>query len=186
MAEHLSIFSQNYQGLGNVQKRRSLFRHLRSKNYNIICLQDVHLESQQESFIRAEWGYNLYMNRGVVILMNNNFEHTVEKVKADQSGNYIILEIDIQGKKITLVNLYGSNEDKPQFDNRLKQKYLEFQNDYVIMCGDWNLVLNPTIDTNNYACIHNPRARQEVLKLLEEDNFVDTWRVMHENEKGYT
>ena len=96
------MFSQNCQGLGNVQKRRSLFRHLRSKNYNILCLQDAHLESQQESFIRAEWWYNLYMSsfsnnsRGVMILMSI---HTVEKVKADQSGNYIILEIDIQGKK---------------------------------------------------------------------------------------
>ena len=34
--------------------------------------------------------------------MNNNFEHTVEKVKTDQSGNYIILDIDIQGEKSNL------------------------------------------------------------------------------------
>ena len=69
--------------------------------------------------------------------------------------------------------MYGPNEDKPQFYNMLKQKYLEFENANVIMCGDWNLVLNLTIDTNNYAPINNSRARQEVLKLLEEDDFVD-------------
>ena len=52
----------------------------------------------------------------------------------------------------------------------------------------WRLELN---FKSNYRheqlCTHNnPRARQEVLKLLEEDDFVDAWRVMHENEKGYT
>ena len=82
--------------------------------------------------------------------------------------------------------MYGPNEDKPQFYNILKQKYLECENDFIILCGDRNLILNPAVDMNNYIHINNPRARQEVLKLLEEDNFVDAWRLMHENEKGHT
>ena len=48
------------------------------------------------------------------------------------------------------------------------------------------MVINPDIDTYNYLHINNPRARQTVLKFIEEDNFVDIWRVFHENEKGFT
>ena len=48
-------------------------------------------------------------------LMNNNFEQKVNRIKTDKHGNYIILDMTIQGKQITLVNLYGPNEDNAQF-----------------------------------------------------------------------
>lgn len=191
MGDDLKIFSQNCQGLANPQKRRGLFRHLRLKKYNIVCLQDVHIQDQMESYIKAEWGFNIYLSpgsnnsRGVLVLFNNNFEHKVERVKKDSKGNYIILDIIIQGKRITLVNLYGPNEDNPQFYSNLKQKYSEFENEFVIICGDWNLVINPELDTNNYLHINNPKARQEVIKLFEDD-FLDIWRLMHENDKIFT
>ena len=54
-------------------------------------------------------------SRGVMILINNNFEFKVEGVKTDKNGNYILLDITIQGKRITLVNIYGPNEDNPNF-----------------------------------------------------------------------
>ena len=177
MAECIRIFSQNCQGLADTQKRRSLFKHVRTKKYNIICLQDVHIQSKQESYIKAEWGFDIYFSsytsnsRGVMVLLNNNFEHKVERVKTDKGGNFVIIEINTQGKKITLVNLYGPNEDNPQFYNNLRQKYLEFENDYSLWCGDWNLVVNPDLDTNNYLHVNNPRARQAVLNIIEEENF---------------
>ena len=48
-------------------------------------------------------------------LLNNNFEYKVEKVISDINGNYIIFDINIEGKKFTLINLYGPNNDKPNF-----------------------------------------------------------------------
>ena len=145
-----------------------------------------------ESFVKAEWGFDVYFSsftsnkRGVMVLINNNFDQKVESIKTDPSGNFIILDMSIQGKKVTLVNLYGPNEDKPQFYKNLQHKLSEFDNDFVIMCGDWNLVLNPEVDTHNYLHINNPKARQVVLNLIEEENFIDVWRVMNEDEKGFT
>ena len=37
-----------------------------------------------------------------MILINNNFEFKVEGDKTDKNGNYILLDITIQGKKITI------------------------------------------------------------------------------------
>ena len=55
------------------------------------------------------------------------------------------------------------------------------------MCGDWNLVINPDLDTNNYLHINNPRARNEVLdSIIEEDGFLDTYRIFHEEKREYT
>ena len=50
-----------------------------------------------------------------MILMNYNFEYKVERVKTGKKGNYIILDVNIQGKRIALVNLYGPNQDNPNF-----------------------------------------------------------------------
>ena len=35
-----------------------------------------------------------------MILLNNNFDQQVESIKTDPNGNYIILNMTIQGKKL--------------------------------------------------------------------------------------
>ena len=95
-----------------------------------------------EPYVKSEWGYKVYMSpfrsnrRGVMILLNNNFEQQVESIKTDPNGNYIILNMTIQGKKVTLVNIYGPNEDNPQLYRNLKEKYSEFDNEMLITRGD--------------------------------------------------
>ena len=43
-----------------MQKRRDLFQYIRSKKYNIACLEDVHIDIIC-FHIKAEWGYNLVL-----------------------------------------------------------------------------------------------------------------------------
>ncbi|KAK3105615.1 hypothetical protein FSP39_001875 [Pinctada imbricata] len=62
----------------------------------------------------------------------------------------------------------------------------EFNSDFVIMAGDFNLVMNPELDYYNYRRTNNPNARKQVLKLMEEHNLSDVWRVQHDNIKRYT
>lgn len=91
MDDQLTIFSQNCRGgLSVATKRRDLFQYFRNKKYNIICLQDVHVNQKLEAYIKAEWGYDIYfssytnMSRGVMVLMNNNFEQKVKRIKTDK------------------------------------------------------------------------------------------------------
>ena len=123
MEDELSIFSQNCQGLSLANKRRDLFQYVKSKKYNIICLKDVRINNRLESFVKAEWGYNAYFSsyttnsRGVITLINNNFEQKAEQIKTDKNGNYLLIHIIIQGKTFTLFNVYGPNQDNPQLYN---------------------------------------------------------------------
>ena len=109
---------------------------------NIICLQDTHISPKLESFIKAEWGYDAYFSsytsnsRGVMILINNNFEQKVNRFTTDKNGNFIILDITIQSKRFTLAAIYGPNQDNPQFYVNLFNKITEYENDNVIICGD--------------------------------------------------
>ena len=101
-----------------------------------------------------------------MILINNNLACDTGQILTDPDGNFIIMELTTLTKKITLVSIYGPNEDKPNFYKNLKQKIHDFGNENVIICGDLNLVLNPDVDTENYLHINNPRARTEVLKFI--------------------
>ena len=81
------------------------------------------------------------------------------------------MDINIQGKKITLVNLYGPNQDSPNFYTNLLQKIAEFDNDQLFLCGDLNFILDPEMDCENYIHVNNPKARRVVLNYIEEEIF---------------
>ena len=80
--------------------------------------------------------------RGVVILLNNNFEHEVVEVNRDQEGNYIQLIIKTNSFKLNIISLYAPNSDKPEFFEKVEELIKNFDYfDYLIICGDFNLVL---------------------------------------------
>ena len=56
------------------------------------------------------------------------------------------------------------------------QKNAEFENDEVIICEDWNFVINPELDMENYVHVNNPNARRIILNYVEEENRPD-WTI---------
>ena len=176
-----------------MQKRRDLFQYIRTRKYNIACLQDVHIDRDMLSYIKSEWGYNLVLSakegttasRGILILINNNFSCDIGRTLVDPNGNFIIMELKMSDKTLTLASIYGPNDDKPQFYKALRKNINDFNNDNVVICGDWNLVLDPDMDTENYRHINNPNARLEVLKFIDEDQFIDIFRFINDD-KGFT
>ena len=44
-------------------------------------------------------------------MFSNDFVYKLLKTKCDGDGNFIVLDVEIEGKRISLVNLYGPNED---------------------------------------------------------------------------
>lgn len=88
-------------------------------------------------------------------------------------------------QKISLFCLYGRNNDNPGFYEVLRDKLLTIDNPCILV-GDFNLVLDPEKDYQNYININNPRARQTVLDLKLECDLVDCWREEHIAERKYT
>ncbi|KAK6171911.1 hypothetical protein SNE40_018332 [Patella caerulea] len=184
MDSSLKILSMNCRGLGDKQKRRDVFQYLKQKHTNIVCLQDVHFDDKKEPIIicgytTAAWG--------VTILFNNNFEYKLNKICKDTiSGNFIIIDIEVSQKRFILANIYGPNEDYPKSYKNIQSKLQNFQCGNMIICGDWNLTLNPEKDTFNYKHVSNPKATLQVLKLCDELDLVDVWRCSNENKRIYT
>ena len=152
-----------------------------------MCLQDTHLLKSDIASVKQIWNYCYLQgtktnSRGVAILLNNNFEHEVIEHNEDKDGNYLQLILRCSSIKINLINIYAPNHDEPQFFSKIRD-LSEKESDYVIICGDFNLVLNPTQDSDNYTSINNPRARSYVLEIISEIDLVDTFRFLHPNVK---
>ena len=85
-----------------------------------------------------------------------------------------------------MVNIYGPNEDCPQFYLNIKQKVEEFDNEMAIICGDWNMIIDPDLDCENYKHINNPRARSVVREWLDLFDFIDAYRLNYDEKKEFT
>lgn len=188
----LAIASCNCQGLGDYQKRRDVFQYLRQKKFSIYLLQDTHIQPSLEKQIRSEWGYECYFasnnsqSRGVAVLFSNNFDFKVNKVIKDTEGNFIIIKLKTMGKDILLINIYGPNRDNPNFYENIQKHISDFNNCSTIIAGDWNLVLNPTLDYFNYKHNNNPKAQEKVIQMSNDLELVDIWREINPEVERYT
>ena len=186
------VVSMNCQGLADPQKRRDVFQYLRKKSYCIYLLQDTHFDPKMENCIRAEWGYKCYFasynstSRGVAILFNNNFEFSVQKIYKDSAGNYVFTVVKIMDKDFLIISLYGPNRDNPEFYIELEERINETGSENIVIGGDWNLVLNFTLDYCNYKHYNNTKAKEQVENLIINLDLVDIWREIYPETRRYT
>ena len=91
----------------------------------------------------------------------------------------IVLDISIFQQRCTLVTLYGPNTDSPEFFTNLKENLInwELSNEPIILCVDWNMVLNYNNDTINYLKENNPNAQKYVRELIDTFELDDVYRV---------
>ena len=55
-----------------------------------------------------------------------------------------------------------------------------------MLCGDFNLVLNPRMDCSNYVSINNPNARQTLIETLNTYNLKDAFRYFNPDTSRFT
>jgi exonuclease III len=96
------------------------------------------------------------------------------------------IDIEIEGEKITLINIFGPNNDTPLFYNKDSETIDYFNNQSIILTGDYNLAQNQWLDTYNYVGIINPKAKDKVLDMIEIYNLTDPLRELYPDLKRHT
>ena len=188
----IKLLSANCQGLRTLEKRHDVLNYFKQMGVNILCLQDTHLIQKDISDLKKIWNGEIFLSgnktnsRGVAVLLNKNFEYEVISTKIDAEGNYINIQLNLDTLSLNLTTVYGPNTDDPEFFTRIKHFIENQQADYSIVCGDFNLVLDPDLDSFNYKHINNPKARQTVLKMINDYDLCDIYRNLHSSTKRYT
>ena len=127
-----------------------------------------------------------YNSRGVAILISKDVEFTIHQQHTDEGGNYIILDITIFNQRLTLINIYAPNTDCPNVFQIIDNHIDRLNNDMFILCGDFNCILDPILDCDNYKHINNPKARDKVIEMINTKNMIDPFREMYPDLKRFT
>ena len=96
------------------------------------------------------------------------------------------LEVIINEKEITLINLYGPNNDDQTFFEQLEKFINDHNEKTFIVGGDFNTVINESIDKRNGRVNTHKLCRQAINNIIDTNNLIDIWRDMHPNLKQFT
>ena len=109
----------------------------------------------------------------------------------DPLGCFVISKVQVDDKVYVLVNIYAPNKDKDSilFFKKLhtlpQTENLDSEED-IIVGGDFNCPLNPTLDKRDGIMIPRKSVMNSIECLQSELDLVDIWRVKNPQTKSYT
>ena len=184
--------SANVQGIREKKKWHDVCNFLLKTHNKInrLYLQDTHLTKSDENEVLTAfptWKYIIHgcktNSRAVAIIIKNNFENSIKNVTTDNVGNRLLVDLQLSGFSLRIINIYTPNNDNPQFFDKIRNYVEDFGETYTIICGDFNLILNPNLDSNNYVTINNPRSRSKVLDIVKNLKLLDAFRLLNPTSK---
>ena len=202
----MKVVSFNANGIRS-SARKGFFDWFLNNNIDVLCIQETKAQENQLSdpvfspdkyfryFVDAEKkGYS-----GVAIYCKKKPDNIINNLKfdlSDKEGRY--LQLDWGG--LSIVSLYlpsGSSGEQRQLQ---KYKFMDFYENILstqikskrdfIICGDWNII-HKKIDIKNWSsnqktsgCL--PKERAWLDKLVDEQGWVDAFRVLNQEPDQYT
>ena len=104
----------------------------------------------------------------------------------DDNGRYIIADIKVYDIIYTCVNIYAPNDDCPQFFVQIDNLLDQFHAENIIYGGDFNCILNMSLDKKGGRSHTNFKARSEIMKCMDKRCLVDIWRNLNPDLKMFT
>ena len=188
----LKVISANCQGLRDSKKRLDVLSYFADIGPDILCLQDTHWLTDEVKLIKQTWLGECILNgvrtnsRGVAILLGKKFDYKLQNVDRDENGNLLSIVLKTFELKILIINIYAPNNDCPIFFESVKTRIENTEHDHCIICGDFNLVLNPNLDSHNYKNVNNPNARKTLIQVMNSLSLKDPFRILNKDLRRYT
>lgn len=98
------------------------------------------------------------------------------KIFRDKEGRYIMVVGTTGGIKITIVNVYAPNEDRPMFIKKIAVLITEKGEGLLIIGGDFNCILNNRLDRLPVSTSPQSKMARHLTNMMKELGLVDVWR----------
>jgi len=174
------VTTLNVRGLKMADRRRAFFESLRSCRFDVMFLQECHLEGGRDEAIFSEecergpsvWGAGNVKADGVGILFNSQEFH-IEGSAMVVPGRVLYVDVRWRGVRVRFINVYAPSkrEDRRGFFNCLN--VLFFTNRKVFLGGDFNVSLDR-------------ESKGELASLIKSFSFRDSFKVAGGASDGFT
>lgn len=185
----INCLSINARGLNHPAKRLSMWKEATTHKADVLCVQETHFQLTKAPSCSHKDYPHVYMactpekkKAGVLIALRNTVSFQQKDIVLDPNGRYIILKGDINSKPYTLVSLYAPNTHQSRFINRLFKKIQHHIYGNLIICGDFNLIIDPKMDTS----ASKPHSSSYLSKTIHQAELYDVWRCKNANARDYT
>lgn len=152
---------------------------------------------------KSEWGCEIYFThgtsnaRGVAILLPRDSDLKVLSSTPGPDGRSLVLQIEHNGVKYTLINVYAPTADEPEkelaFIDGIEECIQDVNPINIFMGGDLNHCINPTLDKFNRRKTkipseynHGKVVGKRLDSLMEELQLTDAWRHANPTTRQYT
>lgn len=104
----------------------------------------------------------------------------------DPEGRFLFLKGTWRDKPVTLANVYCANSKRVSFLREVLLKLTSFHMGLLILGGDFNMALDPLLDTSTGTSSFPFSALRQVKLQLALLMLHDTWRTLNPRERDYT
>lgn len=189
MSGLFKLTTWNVQGLGHVIKRKKILMYLKKHKSDIALLQETRLSDSEHLKLKRDWVGQVYFSshlqnkKGTVILLHKNLPF-MEHEKKDSEGRFILIKGSIHGQHITILNIYAP--DSPQFMLQMVLLFNHHCNGLGFLAGDFNCIMNASLDKSFSANIYNPRPSAILKNLCTDTGLIDIWQHLKPQVRDYT
>lgn len=186
----LKVTTFNVNGILNPGKRSQILLKMKRENAEIVLLQETHLTPVEHEKLKrmgfSKVYYSSYRSghrRGVAILISQKIPFEYLSEISDKEGRYIIISGKIDDTIITICNIYAP----PGSDFAFYRKIFDLMigaKGIVICGGDWNIRLNPKLDSSKNS--HATSLHRKISVLMTELGVLDLWRDFYPSGRDYT
>ena len=141
------------------------------------------VQKTKSTYGPRSWGIPLYLAASLVpapeyVCFLKSF--------SDPEGRFVMVDIKLESKILTLVNIYAPNEDKPTFFQNVLNQLLCFDCSEIILGEDFNLALDVQKDKKGGRPVTHNNSLKEVKHISNVLDFIDIWHCFTPEAKRFT
>ena len=171
---NIKFCTWNIKGSNNVVKRKAVLNHLKKENVQVAFLQETHLNEEEHKKCLREWVGQVYFTsystnkRGAIILIHRLLPFIAKDSYKDTDGRIVLVKGELYGESVLLGNVYAPNVYDEDFFGFLLSKIAEMDCTNMIIGGDFNCYLSPSLDKDppHKDQSKSGRALQNFLEIL--------------------
>lgn len=186
------IISMNTGGLNAAIKRTKVITHIKNLNADVMFLQETHLQKSDHKKLNRLWLGQIFHSqfncktRGTAILIRKNVHFASTNTITDPEGRYTIAVGTLYQKPVIFASVYAPNWDDHNFFNSLFSLIPSLNTHTLILGGDMNCVIDPTLDRSSSRAIPPSKMSQTLRTLMDQFGYIDPWRFLNASSRQYS